>query len=129
MRFRGLAILILVLVLSVTVFGSPSATQPQSPARLGACSPPEGLQLPLGQGVEVSCRLHSEEQTSVEFLVNGTPEQIKFAGPGEIAALAWNPTHTGPHTLAIVVRSGGQEVAAIHRQVHVVSPDMPVRVP
>jgi hypothetical protein len=78
MRLRLFAILVLVLLLNVVLAGSPLTIHSQPSVSLVCLSPPERLELPVGQGVEVLCRLQGTAQgASVAFRVNGVPLYVE----------------------------------------------------
>jgi hypothetical protein len=135
MRFRLFAILLLVLLLSLVLSSSPSAIQSQPPMALVCFSPPQRLELPAGQGIEVRCglvgeRLQGERQeTSVVFRVDGMPLRVEQVPTDGIVTFAWQPTQTGPHTLMISAGVGSREVMTVARQVLVMPAGSPVRVP
>lgn len=91
-------------------------------------SPPAGLELPVGQAMEVSCRLEGEAPATVEFLVNGVPVRTEVVPPDGEATFSWMPTHVGSQTLTVVVRMGGKSASAATRQVLAVPPGSPVRI-
>jgi hypothetical protein len=128
MRLRLFAILALALLFSVFFTGSPLATHNQPSVSLADCSPPAGLELPVGQGVEVRCRLKGETRASVEILVNGVPFHSGQVPLNGVTALSWIPSRTGLHTLEVVVRTEGREAAKFTRTVFVVAPGSPVRI-
>jgi hypothetical protein len=130
MRFRLFAILLLVLLLSLVLSSSPSAIQSQPPMALICFSPPHGLELPAGQGIEVRCGLQGERRAaSVVFRVDGMPLRMEQVPADGIVTFAWQPTQTGPHTLMISAGVGGHEVMTVARQVLVVPAGSPVRIP
>jgi len=130
MRVRLLAILILALILSFGLAGTPVAIQGRLTLSLGECSPPDGLQLPVGQGVAVHCCLYGEAPVvHVEFLVNEEIQHAVDVGAGEIVSWTWSPTQTGRYTLGIAAFADGHETAMVFRQVRVVPGEMPVRIP
>jgi hypothetical protein len=130
MRIRLFAILILVLMLSFGLAGTPAAIQGRPSLSLTECSPPAGLLLPVGQGVAVHCRLHGGAPiVHVEFRVNQEPRYTMDAGTEEAASWTWVPTQTGPYTLTVVASADGYPAAEVSRQVMVVPGETPVRIP
>jgi uncharacterized protein (DUF58 family) len=130
MRFRLFAILILVLLLNVVLASSPSAIQSQPPVSLVCLSPPERLELPVGQGVEILCHLQGTVRGArVVFRVNGVPQQVEDVPTDGTVTFAWRPTQSGPHTLAIAATGGGHGVAVVARQILVTSAGSLVRIP
>lgn len=130
MRVRLFAILILALILSFGLAGAPVVILGRLSLSLSECSPPDGLQLPVGQGVAVHCRLYGEAPlVHVEFLVNGEIRNAVDVRAGEIFSWTWAPTRTGLYTLDTVASADGHEAAMVSRQVRVVPGEMPVRIP
>jgi hypothetical protein len=143
MRIRLLAILILALILSFAFPGAPAAIRGQSSLSLAGCSLPEGLQLPIGQGIALVCRVGGEAPViHVEFLVDQGVHHAADVRPGDIVSWSWVPTQVGRHTLAILARkqmgsgrvpparaSSAWPVATFSRHVFVLAADSPVRIP
>ena len=130
MRTRLLAILLLALLLNVILTTFPSAIQSQPPIVLVCLLPPQRLELPAGQGIEVQCRLQGERQAaSVVFRVDGVPLRAEEVLANGSVTFAWRPTQTGPHTLTITAGAGGHEVTTVARQVLVTLAGSPVRIP
>jgi len=153
MRIRLLAIVVLVLILSLGSPGAPAVIRGRSFLSLIDCSPPAGLQLPVGQGIAVGCRVEGEASViHVDFLVNQVVQHAADVRPGEIASWTWVPAQVGRCTLAVVAREqGGTDreyygreyygreyygraysawsVATFSRQVLVLAGDSPVRIP
>ena len=130
MRFRPFAILLLVLLLSLVLSSSPAAIQSQPPMALVCFSPPQRLELPAGQGIEVRCGLQGERRAaSVVFRVDGMPLRMEQVPADGIVTFAWQPTQTGPHTLMISATMGSREEMTVARRVLVVPAGSPVRVP
>jgi hypothetical protein len=130
MRVRLLAILVLVLLFSFGLVGAPAAIQGRPSLSLAECSPPAGLQLPVGQGVVVRCRLQGGAQViHVEFWVNQESQYTVEVEADEAASWTWVPTQTGPHMLTVVASADVHQAAAISRQVMVVPGETPVRIP
>ncbi len=129
MRVRLLAILFLaLLILGFSV--APAAIERRPRLALTDCSPQDDLQLPVGQGVVVRCRLRGQAQViRVEFLVNQIPQHTVQICAGEVASWTWVPTHTGRYTLTVVASAAGHKAATVSRQVVAVPDGWPVRIP
>lgn len=78
MHVRLLAILLLALILSFGLAGALVVIQGRLSLSLSACSLPDGLQLRVGQGVAVHCRLYTKAPLSHVELEAGS-NSIKHA--------------------------------------------------
>ncbi|MEJ2208658.1 MAG: hypothetical protein P8129_06430, partial [Anaerolineae bacterium] len=102
MRIRLLAILILALILSFAFPGAPAAIRGQSSLSLAGCSLPEGLQLPIGQGIALVCRVGGEAPViHVEVLVDQGVHHAADVRPGDIVSWSWVPTQVGRQTFYV----------------------------
>lgn len=130
MRIRLPVALILALVLNLVLAGSRTVIQGRPPLLLAECSPPAGLQLPVGQGVGIGCRVHGQATTvAVQFWVNQVLQAATDAGPDEVASWTWVPTRTGRHTVTVVASGSDQATVSVSWRIVVVPSDAPVRVP
>jgi hypothetical protein len=129
MRARLFVILTLALILYAFFPSSPSATHTQSFVALTLVSPPAGLELPVGQGIEVRSRLQAGSPMAIEFLIDGAQTETQEVLPGGFAAMGWIPEPLGPHVVEIVVRMGGRELTRTTRHVLVVPSDSPAHIP
>lgn len=129
MRIRVFVILVLTMVLCAVFPGTPAAIRSRTAVRLVCVSPPQGLELPVGQRIEIHCRLEARSPAMLEFLVDGALADSQLVSPGASAALAWLPEQVGEHVLTLAVRIDGREVTTTARRVQVVSAGSPVRVP
>jgi hypothetical protein len=126
MRVRLLTGLILALILSLALAGTPAASR----LALSDCAPPAGLQVPAGQGLAVRCRLHGGTGlVRVHFSVDGIPHHTIDAPANGVVAWSWLPQRTGSHTLVLAAYVDGRLVASVSRQVQVVPGGQPVRIP
>lgn len=137
MRFRPLFILVLALMFSALLAGSPLALQSQPPVTLTCLSLPSGLELPVGQGIEIQVLVQGKARAysqtglppSLDLLVNDELLRTETVPPHGVVALTWVPALTGPQTLTITVRIDGRPLTTINREVVVVAQNLPVRVP
>jgi len=138
MRIRLSAVLILALILSFGFPGAPRVIRGGASLSLTGCSLPDSLQLPLGQGIALRCRVEGDPSAiRVEFLVNQVVHHAADVRPGEVAWWSWVPDRTGRYTLAVVAREQGSidrvpsagSMATFSRQVFVLAGDSPVRIP
>lgn len=130
MRIRLLSILILALILSLGFPGAPAAIRGEASLSLSGCSLPDGLQLPVGQGIALRCRVRGETPViHVEFLVNQVVHCATRVHPGEVAWWSWVPDRVGRYTVAVAAREQGGSVVTFSRQVFVLVADSPVRIP
>jgi hypothetical protein len=129
MRARLFVVLSLALILYAIFPSSPSATHTQSSVALTLVSPPAGLELPVGQGIEVRSRWQAGSPVTIEFLIDGARTETKQVPPGGFAAMSWVPGQLGPHVLELVVRMGGRELTRTTRHVLVIPSDSPVHIP
>jgi hypothetical protein len=131
---RRLAI-ILLLVLAISLIAGllpagtlPAAGRAAAGEELLLLSPPEGLELPLGQGLAITCQ-PPPRATSVELLVDGVLlHEVVRPPAGRATTLAWLPQQAGAHELSIVARAGRRQVAVARRQVLVTPAGGPVRI-
>lgn len=130
MRVRLLAILVLALILFLGFPGAPAAIQGRPSLALVECSPPAGLQLPVGQGLAVRCRPRGDAQViHVEFAVNGESTHAADVQANEMVSWTWVPAHRGQYTLSLAASVEGRRAAMISWQIRVVPGDSPVRIP
>jgi hypothetical protein len=130
MRTRLLLILIIALIVSLTLAGSPRATQLRTASPLRCLWPPAGLELPMGQAIEIRCRLVAPAVMSeVEFRLDEHSLHTQTVVPGRAVAVTWIPGQIGRQTLTAVARSAGRQMAIETRHVLVVPRGAPVRVP
>jgi hypothetical protein len=127
MRVRLMAISILALVSVLVYFVSP-AIRSRAVRAVFCLFPPDGLELPAGQGISIPCHPQLASSATIELLVDGVPAGARQADPGDDAAWGWIPGRPGTHTLAIVVRRGSREVSRASCRVLVVPAGSPVRV-
>ncbi len=128
MRKRLFTILVLALALCAILSGSLAGIYRPVPVRLICLSPPEGLELPVGQGVEIRCRVEAHAPATVEFRIDDVPANSREVAPGSYAAMTWLPEQTGSHVLMIGVRIGNRETVLATRRVLVTPPGSPVRI-
>ncbi len=130
MRARLLAILLLAVLLVLSFAAAPAAIEGRPPLSLTECSPPADLQLPVGQGVAVHCRLRGQVPViRVEFLVDRISQHVVQVHTGEVVSWTWVPAQAGRYTLTVVASAEGHKAVAISRQVMVVPDNSPVRIP
>ena len=129
MRVRVFVILVLIIVLCAAFPGTPAAIRPGAAAELACPSPPDGLELPVDQAIEIRCRLEAPSPAVIEFLVDGVRADSQAVSPGAAAILAWLPAEVGEYALTMVAYIDGRQVTRATRQVRVVPAGSPVRVP
>lgn len=129
MRIRIFAILVLIMVLSVLFSAEPLAVRPGAGVQMDCLSPPDGLELPLGQAIGIRCRLEAPSPAVVEFLVDGVLIDSQTVSPGAAAVVAWLPARAGEHVLTMIAYLDGRQLAARARRVRVAPAGSPVRVP
>jgi hypothetical protein len=129
MRERLFAIFVLAVILCILFPGSPAAVQNRESAPPVCLLPPEGLELPVGQGIGIRCRLQAESPATIAFLVDDMLAGTKEARPGGTVTLGWVPQQPGSHTLATAVRTGNRGWTKTTCRVLVVPSGSPVRIP
>jgi hypothetical protein len=126
---RLFSIVILALLLSMVLAGSPLAIHSQPPVSLICLSPPDRLELPAGQGVEVLCTLQGTSRAaSVALRVDGQLLAVEDGPAAGAVAFAWVPAQVGPHTLMIAAEVPGHGVVTAAWQVTVMPAGSPVRI-
>jgi hypothetical protein len=126
---RLFAILVWVLILWTLLPNSPSVTQTLPLSSLVSLSPPDNLELPVGQRIQVCCHLQSTIGASLEFQVDGVVLDSRDVPAGGAAAWGWAPSKTGRHIIHIVARINGRQVAALTTHILAVAATSPVRIP
>jgi len=85
--------------------------------------------LPIGQGLEIRCRLEAEFSGTLDYWADGLWLDSREVLPGGLAAAAWQPGEVGSHVLTVALRASGPEVTRVARGVVVLPAGAPVRIP
>ena len=129
MRRRRLVVVVLVLIACAILPGSPATSGGRSPAIVVCLSPPEGLELPIGQGLEVRCHLQGDIPATLDFRADGRMLCSREVRPGGMATAAWQPEGMGSHVLTVAVRAAPLKGTRVVRRVVVLPLGAPVRIP